>query len=151
MSIKAQELKSIREWVKRGYQSVAARYVKTVLDAFDNEVIERERHTEKFKEIFGHNDAYLYSQYVNSLIHMVQHPDQYAQEQQSEGLPKPTDNALIKIGSALVHFDELTSIDGHPYDKVAAKTALEDEEVQNWLNKMADLALLPQRRKPPSK
>jgi|GEM_PF-6190213 len=77
--------------------------------------------------------------------------DQYAQEQQSEGLPKPTDNALIKIGSALVHFDELTSIDGHPYDKVAAKTALEYEEVQNWLNKMADLALLPQRRKPPSK
>lgn len=52
-----------------------------------------------------------------------------------------------KLAAVVVHTDEMLSADGHPFDKAALKTVLEDEEVAKWLRDVGPLAPV-KRRKP---
>jgi hypothetical protein len=52
---------------------------------------------------------------------------------------------LAKLGSIVVHADELLSPRGHDYDKVALRGLIADPEVQNWIKEMG--ALLPLKRR----
>lgn len=66
-------------------------------------------------------------------------------------LPKvfqPEITLLVKLGSVIVHAQELASPDGHLFDRVALEELLKDPEVAEWMQQMNDLALLPVRRKP---
>lgn len=58
----------------------------------------------------------------------------------------PTPRLLSKLGSIIVHADELASPDGHEFDAVALKQLLRDEDVRKWLYGMRELALLPEKR-----
>lgn len=58
----------------------------------------------------------------------------------------PPASVIVKLGSAVVHFEEWLSPDGHAYDLAALKSILADEEIQNWLVEMKHLGLLPVRR-----
>ena len=57
----------------------------------------------------------------------------------------PTPSLLCKLGSLAVHVDEMA--DGHAFDRAAVQSLLEDEEVQQWLKEMDQLALVPRKRK----
>ena len=59
---------------------------------------------------------------------------------------KPTPQLLIKLGSIIVHFKELTSANGHYLDKAALDSLLNDEDVKQWLKQMDDNAFLPKMR-----
>jgi hypothetical protein len=59
---------------------------------------------------------------------------------------KPSPSLLCKLGSVIVHVDELLSPSGHVFDREALKTVLQDAEVQEWLNAMNRLAFLPVKR-----
>ena len=52
---------------------------------------------------------------------------------------------LCKIGSIVVHADEMLSEDGHDFDKIALKQLIEDPEVKAWVKEMG--CMLPQKRK----
>ena len=49
---------------------------------------------------------------------------------------KPELSLLCKLASIAVHADEMTSETGHPFDRLAFRSALEDTEVQEWLKSM---------------
>ena len=59
---------------------------------------------------------------------------------------KPSAQLLIKIGSIIIHQQELSSANGHYMDKAALDTLLEDEEVVAWMKEMDDMAFLPKKR-----
>lgn len=59
----------------------------------------------------------------------------------------PTLSLLCKLGSLAVHVEEMLSYNGHAFDRAAMEGLIEDEEVQQWLTKMSDLALVPLKRK----
>lgn len=59
----------------------------------------------------------------------------------------PTPALLCKLGSILVHFEELHSPDGHAYDKTALDQLLADPEVAEWLEAMSASGFLPVKRK----
>jgi hypothetical protein len=59
---------------------------------------------------------------------------------------QPSATILVKLGSIAVHAEEMFSVKGHYFDKVALQTLLLDEEVQTWLKDMSKLALLPVKR-----
>ncbi len=59
---------------------------------------------------------------------------------------KPSPKLLVKLGSAIVHLDELISPGGHPFDVEASKTILGDPEVKAWLKDMDALGFLPKKR-----
>lgn len=54
-------------------------------------------------------------------------------------------SAAAKIGSALVHADELTSPDGHQFDHAALAVLLQDPEVTSFLRLLGPL--VPKKRK----
>lgn len=60
---------------------------------------------------------------------------------------KPSITLLAKIGSALVHADEMLSPDGHTFDRDALKGLITDPEVQAWIDAMNKMALLPKKRR----
>lgn len=60
---------------------------------------------------------------------------------------KPTPQLLIKLGSIIVHQQELNSSDGHYMDTSALDTLLEDEDVIEWMKGMDKMAYLPVKRK----
>ena len=61
--------------------------------------------------------------------------------------PLQPDAALLcKLGSIVVHIDEMISSQGHPFDREALRSLLEDQEVQSWLKEMDKLALVPRKR-----
>jgi hypothetical protein len=60
---------------------------------------------------------------------------------------KPSITLLSKLGSIVVHLDEVTSPDGHAFDKAALDQLLVDPEVKAWVEAMHSLALLPKKRK----
>lgn len=60
---------------------------------------------------------------------------------------KPTAQLLIKLGSIIVHQQELNSPDGHYMDKSALDSLLGDEEVKEWMAGMDKMAFLPVKRK----
>ena len=59
---------------------------------------------------------------------------------------KPSLTLLCKLGSVIVHAEEFFSPKGHPLDKAALDTALQDDEVQEWLVAMGKMAMLPVKR-----
>lgn len=58
----------------------------------------------------------------------------------------PSVGLLVKIGSALVHFDEFNSPGGHDFDLHTAKKLLADPDVAAWLAAGTKAAMLPHRR-----
>ena len=59
---------------------------------------------------------------------------------------KPSAALLCKLGSIAVHAAELTSPDGHAFDRAAMLSVLSDPEVVGWLAAMDAAALLPKTR-----
>ncbi len=59
---------------------------------------------------------------------------------------KPSAALLVKLGSIIVHAEELMSPSGHEYDRLAMQTAMQDAEVQEWLKAMDSMAFLPKKR-----
>lgn len=59
----------------------------------------------------------------------------------------PSPALLAKIGSIIVHAEELLSDDGHAFDRVAMQNLLSDPDVAAWLGGMNAMALLPRKRK----
>jgi len=59
---------------------------------------------------------------------------------------KPSPQLLIKLGSIIVHFQELNSSDGHYLDQAALDGLLNDEETVQWMKQMDDNAFLPKKR-----
>ena len=54
---------------------------------------------------------------------------------------------LVKLGSIVVHVEEMLSPDGHDFDRQAILSGLSDPEVREWLAAMDALALLPVKRR----
>lgn len=59
---------------------------------------------------------------------------------------KPGPSLLCKLGSIAIHVDEMLSPAGHPLDKMALHGLLVDPEVQEWLQAMNNMALIPRKR-----
>lgn len=59
---------------------------------------------------------------------------------------KPEVSLLVKLGSIVVHADEMLSPRGHHFDKIALQQLIRDEEIQKWLKQMDMLAMLPKKR-----
>ena len=60
---------------------------------------------------------------------------------------KPDPTLLVKLGSAIVHADEmLDPVKGHHFDMKTFKALLADPEIQEWLKEMGKMALLPVKR-----
>ncbi len=64
---------------------------------------------------------------------------------------KPSAQLLIKLGSIIVHQQELNSCHGHYMDRVALDTLLQDSDVKKWMREMDESALLPKKRNLPKK
>ena len=59
---------------------------------------------------------------------------------------KPSVPLLVKLGSIVVHSDELLSPSGHDFDRIALKALMDDPEVKDWLQAMGKAAMLPVKR-----
>lgn len=59
---------------------------------------------------------------------------------------KPSPTLLIKLGSMVVHYEEMLSRKGHEFDKHALDTLVNDEEVKAWFSAMNKMAFLPVKR-----
>jgi hypothetical protein len=59
---------------------------------------------------------------------------------------KPSLALLIKLGSMVVHYEEMLSRKGHEFDKHALDTLTRDEEVVEWFATMNKMAMLPLKR-----
>lgn len=59
---------------------------------------------------------------------------------------KPSPQLLIKLGSLIVHYQELNSKDGHALDKISIDALLNDGQVKEWLDGMDAMAFLPVMR-----
>lgn len=59
---------------------------------------------------------------------------------------QPSSSLLVKLGSIVVHAEELTSPDGHEFDVAALQGLYQDPEVKEWLEQMDKMALLPKKR-----
>jgi hypothetical protein len=59
---------------------------------------------------------------------------------------KPSASLLVKLGSMIVHYEEMTSPGGHAFDKHAINTLAADVEVNEWFAAMNKLAMLPVKR-----
>lgn len=59
---------------------------------------------------------------------------------------KPSASLLIKLGSLVVHYEEMLSNKGHDFDKHAINTLNDDEEVRAWFAAMNKMAFLPVKR-----
>ena len=72
-------------------------------------------------------------------------PFEGAQPPMSDAL-KPAVTLLCKLGSIVVHADEMLSADGHAFDAAALRSLLADADVQSWCIDMASMALVPLKR-----
>lgn len=61
-------------------------------------------------------------------------------------MPEASITLLIKLGSLIVHYQEMTSHKGHLFDKKAIESLEQDPEVIAWFAAMNKLAFLPVRR-----
>jgi len=59
---------------------------------------------------------------------------------------QPSPSLLSKLGSIIVHADELNSPGGHAYDLTALQFLYSDSEVVEWLNQMRKMAMIPVKR-----
>ena len=53
---------------------------------------------------------------------------------------------FCKLGSIIVHAEELLSPDGHQFDKITFDQLMRDPAVVQWLADMRKMALLPEKR-----
>jgi hypothetical protein len=60
---------------------------------------------------------------------------------------KPGAALICKLGSIVVHMEELHSADGHEFDKAALDQLLIDPEVQEWIEGLRKMAMVPVKRK----
>ena len=58
----------------------------------------------------------------------------------------PSASLLVKLGSALVHAEEMSEPGSHPLDLQAFQTLARDPEVVAWREAMDAMALLPKKR-----
>jgi len=58
----------------------------------------------------------------------------------------PSAALLIKLGSVIVHQEELMSPHGHEFDKYALEAVRNDPDVVAWLNAMTKQGFLPVKR-----
>ena len=58
----------------------------------------------------------------------------------------PDPALLAKLGSIIIHAEEFLSEGGHPFDKVAFQSGMNDKDVQNWLESMQAMAMIPVKR-----
>lgn len=58
----------------------------------------------------------------------------------------PSAALLAKLGSIIVHVQEYHSATGHPWDKQAMDSLLEDGELKEWMLAMDAMAMLPKKR-----
>jgi len=63
-----------------------------------------------------------------------------------EDIFKPSPQLLIKLGSIIVHYEELNSPHGHQLDDAAIKALMLNEDVLEWFEGMKKMALLPVKR-----
>ncbi len=63
-----------------------------------------------------------------------------------DGPLSPSAALLCKLGSIIVHAEELTSPKGHVVDKIALEQLTNDPEVQAWMEAMRKMAMLPVKR-----
>jgi hypothetical protein len=61
-------------------------------------------------------------------------------------LLQPSASLLMKLGSIIRHFEELTSSKAHSLDKAAIESLLSDSDVKEWFEEMDKQALLPVKR-----
>ena len=60
---------------------------------------------------------------------------------------KPNASLLVKLGSIMVHAEEMIDpVKGHEFDLSALKALLADPDVKTWRRRMSRMALLPVRR-----
>lgn len=59
---------------------------------------------------------------------------------------KPSAQLIIKLGSIIVHQQELHSANGHYMDQYALDTLLEDKQVKEWMTEMDKMGFLPVKR-----
>lgn len=59
---------------------------------------------------------------------------------------KPSLTLLSKLGSIIVHTDEMIAPFGHAFDRVSLEQLMADPEVKEWLASMDKMALLPKKR-----
>jgi hypothetical protein len=64
----------------------------------------------------------------------------------TDELMKPSAAILVKLGSIVVHAEELLSPNGHEFDSEAIRSGLQDAELQEWIRGMTELAFLPVKR-----
>jgi ribosome biogenesis GTPase A len=58
----------------------------------------------------------------------------------------PLTSTLCKLGSIVVHVQEILSKKGHNFDVLALQDLVNDAEVNQWLEEMNRLALVPVKR-----
>lgn len=58
----------------------------------------------------------------------------------------PPPRLLAKVGSILVHVEEMLSPQGHRFDRAALEATMNDPEVKEWLEALDKLALVPKKR-----
>lgn len=60
---------------------------------------------------------------------------------------KPEVGLLVKLGSIVVHVEEMLSADGHHFDRIALDGLMADPDVKSWLKELDSMALIPKKRK----
>ena len=61
-------------------------------------------------------------------------------------MPNPSLTVLVKLGSLVIHVEEMLSDTGHDFDMAVIKSILNDKEVKAWIAEMNKEALLPLKR-----
>lgn len=59
---------------------------------------------------------------------------------------RPSTTLLVKLGSLIVHYDEMNSPGGHSFDVAVIEQLRADPEVAEWFAAMDKLAMLPKKR-----
>ena len=59
---------------------------------------------------------------------------------------KASPTLLIKLGSMVVHYEEMLSKKGHEFDRHALDGLYADDEVKEWFAAMNKMAFLPVKR-----
>jgi hypothetical protein len=64
----------------------------------------------------------------------------------SGGIPLPSPSVIVSLASLAVHVDEAMSPNGHELDAQAIKGILGDPFVQEFLERLRPMGLLPEQR-----
>lgn len=59
---------------------------------------------------------------------------------------KPSTSLLCKLGSIVIHVQEAKSSNGHDYDWISLNLLLADPEIEDWIDEMDKLSLVPKKR-----